>query len=81
MGPGHGGLDADGFALTGPLLSWGECEALSGRYDDDRLFSSRVIMARHGFGRGEYRYYQYPLPPAVDDLRRRIYPSQAPLVN
>lgn len=75
------GLDTDGFATTGPLLSDAECEALATCYDEEGLFRSRVIMARHGFGRGEYRYFQYPLPPAIADLRREIYPNLVPLAN
>ena len=60
-------LDKHGCAVTGPLLTADECAALAGRYPEDALFRSRVIMARHGFGRGEYKYFAYPLP----DLDRR----------
>lgn len=74
-------LDSDGFATTGPLLSEAECDVLATSYDDDGLFRSRVVMARHGFGRGEYRYFHYPLPPLVAELRRDIYPRLAPLAN
>jgi uncharacterized protein len=74
-------LDGDGFATTGPLLTKAECAALSACYDDDGLFRSRVVMARHGFGSGEYKYFQYPLPGIVEDLRDGIYPSLAPLAN
>ena len=74
-------LDEDGFALTGPIFSEVECGGLTESYDDDGAFRSRVIMARHGFGLGEYRYFQYPLPPIVAELRQSIYPSLAPLAN
>jgi len=74
-------LATDGFALTGPLLSATECRSLSDGYEEDDRFRSRVIMARHGFGLGEYKYFQYPLPDIVADLRRGLYRHLAPLAN
>ncbi len=74
-------LDARGHALTGPLLTPEQCDALAALYDDDRHFRSRVVMARHGFGRGEYRYLAYPLPDLVQRLRERLYPRLAPIAN
>ena len=64
-------LDAQGCAMIERLLSPQECGALAGLYADERLFRSRVVMARHGFGRGEYKYFAYPLPDAVAGLRER----------
>jgi hypothetical protein len=66
-------LDAFGAAVTGPLLKPDECAMLSALYDDESRFRSRIIMARHGFGRGEYQYFHYPLPPAVAALRETLY--------
>jgi len=74
-------LDAFGCATTGPLLTAAECAGLASQYPVDRLFRSRVVMARHGFGRGEYRYYAYPLPDLVAGLRAAFYPRLAPLAN
>jgi uncharacterized protein len=74
-------LDARGWALTGPVLAAETCRALSAAYDDDALYRSRVVMARHGFGRGEYRYFAYPLPPPVEDLRQDLYPPLAATAN
>lgn len=74
-------LDSQGFATTGPLLYEEECLALTALYDDPAPFRNRVVMARHGFGQGEYRYFSYPLPAAVQTLRERIYPQLAPLAN
>jgi hypothetical protein len=74
-------VDQRGWATTGPLLTPAECEALAAGYDDDRLFRTRVIMARHGFGRGEYRYFAYPLPAIVQQLRVELYQRLAPLAN
>jgi hypothetical protein len=74
-------LDDRGHAATPPLLSPAECRALAALYDDEAAFSSRVVMARHGFGRGEYKYLRYPLPPAVEALRQAIYPRLAPVAN
>lgn len=70
-------LDAYGAAAIGPLLSPEECEALVRRYDDDDLYRSRVVMARHGFGRGTYKYYKYPLPSVIAELRAGLYPHLA----
>jgi hypothetical protein len=74
-------LDDRGHAATPPLLSQAECRALAALYDDEAAFRSRVVMARHGFGRGEYKYLRYPLPPAVEALRQAIYPRLAPVAN
>jgi hypothetical protein len=74
-------LDQFGSATTGPLLSVDECLAISSRYDDDKLYRSRVIMARHGFGRGEYKYFAYPLPDIVAGLRAALYAPLADIAN
>jgi hypothetical protein len=74
-------LDARGYATIGALLSPDECDAVAGLYGRDAGFRSTVIMARHGFGRGEYRYFAYPLPPLVHDLRRGLYARLAPIAN
>src|SRR5437763_1932998 len=76
-----GELGAYGCATTGALLSAEECAALSVRYDEDGLYRSRVIMARHGFGRGEYKYFAYPLPEMVAALRAALYPPLAAVAN
>ena len=74
-------LDAQGCAVTGPLLTADECEALAASYPEDAPFRSRVIMARHGFGRGEYKYFAYPLPDLVQALRTALYPRLAEIAN
>ena len=74
-------LDADGAALVEGLLARAQCEALAALYDEDAVFRSRVVMARHGFGRGEYRYFAYPLPDLVAELRAAFYPHLAPIAN
>ncbi len=74
-------LDEFGCAVTGPLLNTQACAALVESYDSDELFRSRVIMARHGFGRGEYKYFAYPLPQIVASLRESFYPALAQVAN
>jgi uncharacterized protein len=74
-------LDARGCATTGALLTADECAALASGYGDDGPFRSRIVMARHGFGQGEYKYYAYPLPPLIAGLRRALYPRLAELAN
>jgi hypothetical protein len=74
-------LDAYGCAVTGPLLSKAECAALAASYAQDVPFRSRVVMARHGFGRGEYKYFAYPLPDLVLGLRTAFYPHLAEIAN
>jgi hypothetical protein len=74
-------LDAQGCAIAPALLTREECEGLSSMYMQDTLFRSRVIMAKHGFGRGEYRYFDYPLPALVQVLRSHLYPALAPIAN
>ena len=74
-------LDAQGWALTGPALAPADCAALAGLYGDDARFRSTVVMARHGYGRGEYRYFAYPLPASVQALREALYPPLAEVAN
>ena len=74
------GLDADGFATTGPLLDAETCQALAALYDGPG-FRNRVVMARHNYGSGEYKYFSYPLPPAVAEMRATLYPALAGIAN
>jgi uncharacterized protein len=75
-------VDRDGFAVTpSPLLNAGECAALVRAFDDDSQFRSTIDMARHRFGEGCYRYYSYPLPPVVAELRTAAYPYAAEIAN
>ena len=74
-------LDECGCATTGVLLAPEECVALAQTYDSDTIFRSRVVMARHGFGRGEYKYFNYPLPALVARLRDALYPRLADIAN
>ncbi len=74
-------LDEYGVGRLGPLLSRDECNELAAAYEKDRLFRSRVVMARHGFGRGEYKYFAYPLPEIITTLRTCIYPEAARTAN
>jgi hypothetical protein len=74
-------LDAYGCALIPGLLAPEACETAAALYDRDGLFRSTVVMARHGFGRGEYRYFAYPLPDLVQDLRAALYPPLAEVAN
>lgn len=74
-------VDAQGYAVIPQLLTGGTCVAMSARYDEDALFRSRVVMARHGYGRGEYRYFAYPLPDPVVELRTQVYAQLVPLAN
>ena len=74
-------LDAHGCAVTGTLLTPDECAALAAAYASDHPFRSRVIMARHGFGRGEYKYFAHPLPQTVAALRTALYPPLAEIAN
>ena len=74
-------LDERGYATTTPLLAPEECAALRNLYADSKRFRSRVIMERHAFGKGEYQYFNYPLPGAVAHLREALYPNLAPIAN
>ena len=74
-------LDAQGWALTGPLLDMEACRSLRTLWDDEAAFRSRVVMARHGFGRGEYKYFADPLPLTVAALRHGLYPQLVPIAN
>jgi hypothetical protein len=74
-------LDTHGRAILETILAPDECEAIAALYAEDALFRSRVVMARHGFGRGEYKYFAYPLPRAIADLRTALYPPLAQVAN
>jgi hypothetical protein len=74
-------LNGYGCAMLPNLLSVQECDALSALYPRDDLYRSRVVMGRHGFGRGEYKYFAYPLPQPVAQLREALYPRLAPVAN
>ena len=74
-------LNASGCAILPALLSPAECAAMAARYAAPDGFRSRVVMARHGYGRGEYRYFAYPLPPPVATLREHLYPPLSEIAN
>lgn len=74
-------LDADGCARIEQVLKADECEAIAALYAHDELFRSRVVMARHGYGLGEYKYFQYPLPALVAELRAAFYPKLRDVAN
>lgn len=76
-----GQLDADGHALIPGLLDRAQCETLRALYDQDAPFRSRVVMARHNFGLGEYRYFAYPLPARLQELREALYPPLRAIAN
>jgi hypothetical protein len=74
-------LDDFGCARLDGILTQEECREIAGLYSDDALFRSRVVMARHGFGKGDYKYFRYPLPSLIEDLRTELYPKLAVIAN
>ncbi len=74
-------LDALGCAVTPQLLATADAEALSCLYSDQAAFRSTVHMARHRFGEGEYRYFAYPLPVVIEELRHALYPNLVPIAR
>jgi hypothetical protein len=74
-------LDAQGHALMADLLSPAECQQLAALYGRDEPFRTRIVMARHGFGRGEYKYFRYPLPELIETFRTTLYPPLAAIAN
>ena len=74
-------LDTQGCAILKGLLTPEECRVLSALYPDDAIFRSRVVMGRHGFGRGEYKYFAYPLPNPIAELRPALYERLQPIAN
>lgn len=74
-------LDSHGCTVVKAILSAQECCALASSYTDEKQFRSRVVMARHGFGRGEYKYFRYPLPETVAELRTALYPPLSEIAN
>lgn len=74
-------LDTQGWAVLPELVSSDDCKRLAGLYAERERFRNRIVMARHGFGQGEYSYFAYPLPTLVQDLRESLYPPLAQLAN
>ena len=74
-------LDSHGWAMIEKMLTAEECQALAALYGDDSRFRSHIIMARHGFGRGEYKYFSYSLPDIIRDLRTALYTRLVPIAN
>jgi len=74
-------LDAQGSAVLAGLLTPEECREIAALYPEDDRFRSRVVMSRHGFGRGEYKYFAYPLPDLIQGFRSGLYPRLAPIAN
>ena len=74
-------LDGEGCAIVRGLLSPSQCREMASLYADAERFRSRVVMARHGFGRGEYQYFTYPLPEPIAELRAALYPRLAEIAN
>ena len=74
-------LSEEGSAMLPGILSSQECQSLAALYPNDPLYRSRVVMGRHGFGRGEYKYFKYPLPGLIQNLRTELYPRLVPIAN
>jgi hypothetical protein len=74
-------LDSFGCTIIKSILTSEECQSLTAMYDQDDIFRSKIVMARHGFGRGEYKYWSYPLPEIVGELRTALYPPLASVAN
>ena len=74
-------LDEVGWAPLSGLLTDAECREITALYANEQIFRSRVVMARHGYGRGEYKYFAYPLPAVVAELRVSLYARLAPIAN
>jgi hypothetical protein len=77
----EGDLDEKGFTVVGPVLTTAECSSIANSYDDDELFRKTVVMNRHGFGRGAYRYFRDPLPALVEELRSLLYERLVPTAD
>lgn len=77
----EGDLDAYGGAVLEHLLTPQQCDAVAAMYEGSAIFRNRVVMARHSFGSGEYKYFSYPLPEMVEQLRAYLYPRLAPIAN
>ena len=74
-------LDAHGNAVLPELLTAAQCEQLAAMYGRADGYRARIVMARHGFGKGEYKYFAYPLPPLLRELRHALYPNLVPIAN
>lgn len=74
-------LGCDGFAVLPSLLTPAQCDEVSGSFFEEKRFRSRIVMERYAFGRGEYKYFSYPLPDMVGRLRQSLYPRLAPIAN
>jgi hypothetical protein len=77
----HADLDAQGWAILPRLVTHAEADSIASLYHQEQGFRSQVIMSRHGFGRGEYKYFSYPLPPLIQALRTATYPHLVPIAN
>lgn len=74
-------LDARGNAVLSHLLNAKQCGEIATRYAEEKGYRAQIVMARYGFGRGEYKYFSYPLPSLLDQLRHTLYPHLAPIAN
>ena len=74
-------ISARGYAKLPKLIGSNLCASLKNSYENEQSFRNRIVMARHGFGRGEYKYFDNPLPPAVAELRNNLYPPLAEVAN
>jgi len=77
----HADVDSQGWSVIPKLMSEVEADLVAGLYHQEQGFRSHIIMARHGFGRGEYKYFSYPLPPLIQALRTAAYPHLVPIAN
>jgi hypothetical protein len=75
------GMDNKGYTLVKNILTTDECDALTAQYHDEQLYRKTIVMERHHYGRGEYKYFKYPLPCLIQQLRETVYPKLAPIAN